>query len=90
MISESPLLRLDRVEFADDTRPREVAGVAVSRWTFWLASGVAPQPERFVSSRPLCEQCAGTMHFIDISDRTGRVVAGRLLPDHATEYLDNE
>ena len=63
-------------------------------WTFWLGSGVAPQPDRFVSKRPPCEHCGGQLHLIAIADASGRVLVSRELPqpalaNHATNYLDS-
>ena len=63
-------------------------------WTFWLGSGVAPQPDRFVSKRPPCEHCGGQLHLIAITDGNGRVLVSRDLPrpvlaNHATNYLDS-
>ncbi len=62
-------------------------------WTYWLDSGVAPQPDRFVSKRPPCENCGGQLHLIAITNGTGRVLVSRVLPspalaEHATNYLD--
>ena len=37
-------------------------------WTYWLASGVAPQPDRYVLKRPPCEHCGGMLHLIAITD----------------------
>ena len=48
-------------------------------WSFWLGSGVAPQPDRFVSKRAPCEYCDGQLHLIAITDGTGRVLGS--LPD---------
>ena len=63
-------------------------------WTFWLGSGVAPQPDRYESKRPPCEHCGGTLHLIAITDGSGRVLVSRVLPspalaEHATNYLDS-
>ncbi len=63
-------------------------------WTFWLGSGVAPQPDRFVSKRPPCEHCSGQLHLIAITDGNGRVLVSRDVPrpalaSHATNYLDS-
>ena len=63
-------------------------------WTYWLASGVAPQPDRYVSKRPPCERCGGILHFVAITDSSGRVLVSRPLPsaalaDHVTKYLDS-
>ena len=63
-------------------------------WTFWLGSGVAPQPDRYESKRPPCNHCGGTLHLIAITDGTGCVLVRRALPpmslaDHKTNYLDS-
>jgi len=64
-------------------------------WTYWLASGVAPQPERFPVRFPECSRCGGALHLLAITDASGRVVAGSLpvpppvLASHPTEYLDS-
>jgi hypothetical protein len=63
-------------------------------WTYWLASGVAPQPDRYVSKRPPCQHCGGMLHLIAITDGSGRVLVSRPLPplalaDHVTNFLDS-
>ena len=64
-------------------------------WIYWLASGVAPQPERVPVRFPECSRCGGALHLLAITDASGRVVAGSLpvpppvLAGHATEYLDS-
>ena len=64
-------------------------------WVFWLASGVAPQPERVPVPFPECSRCGGALRLLAITDPTGRVVAGSppvpppVLASHATEYLDS-
>ena len=63
-------------------------------WTFWLGSGAAPQPDRYVSKRPLCEHCGGMLHIVAITDSSGRVLISREVPqpalaDRATNYLDS-
>lgn len=63
-------------------------------WTFWLGSGVAPQPDRFLAKRPPCEHCGGMLHLIAITDGSGRILVSRPLPpaalaDHTTNYLDS-
>ena len=62
--------------------------------TFWLGSGVAPQPDRFSCKRPPCGHCGGQLHLIAIIDDSGRVLVSRdlpppALPSHATNYLDS-
>ena len=59
-----------------------------------LASGVAPQPDRYESKRPPCRHCGGTLHFVAITDSSGRVLVSRPLPsaalaDHVTNFLDS-
>ena len=63
-------------------------------WTFWLGSGVAPQPDRFVSKCSPCEHCGGELHLIAITDGNGRVLVSRDLPqsalaNHGTKFLDS-
>ena len=63
-------------------------------WTFWLGSGVAPQPERYEPKRPPCPHCGGQLHLIAITDGSGRVLVSRdvlrpTLASHATNYLDS-
>ena len=63
-------------------------------WTYWLGSGVAPQPDRFESKRLPCNHCGGTLHLIAITDSSARVQVSRPLPqsaftNHATNYLDS-
>ena len=57
-------------------------------WTFWLGSGVAPQPDRFVSKRPPCEHCGGQLRVIGMTNAEGCIICP-VLPDHATPYLDS-
>ena len=59
-----------------------------------VLSGVAPQPDRFVSKHPPCEHCGGQLHLIAITDGSGRVLVSRDVPrpalaSHATNYLDS-
>ena len=46
-------------------------------WTFWLGSGVAPQPDRFVTKRSPCEHCGGELHLIAITDGMGGFAVSR-------------
>ena len=57
-------------------------------WTFWLGSGVAPQPSRH-ETRIRCKDCGGALSVIMILNADGRIVMKRLLPDHAQSYLDS-
>jgi len=57
-------------------------------WTFWLGSGVAPQPERRQPQRPRCEHCGGELRMIAMTNAEGHIIC-RVLPDHATSYLDS-
>ena len=56
-------------------------------WTFWLASGVAPQPERH-QNRIRCNDCGGQLSVLMILNADGRIIC-RVLPDHVTPYLDS-
>jgi hypothetical protein len=63
-------------------------------WTYWLGSGVAPQPDRYVSKHPPCEHCGGMLHLIAITDGSGRILVCRPRPslalaNHGTKYLDS-
>ena len=63
-------------------------------WTYWLGSGVVPQPERYEPKRPPCPHCGGQLHLIAITDGSGRVLVSRDVPrptlaSHATNYLDS-
>lgn len=57
-------------------------------WTYWLGSGVAPQPERRKPQRPKCKDCGGELRMIGMTNAEGRIIC-RVLPDHATQYLDS-
>lgn len=53
-------------------------------WTFWLASGHAPQPEPVSKPVLRCAECGGTMRVVDITfEPTG------VLSEHALAYLDS-
>lgn len=56
-------------------------------WTFWLASRVAPQPERH-QSRIRCKDCGGQLNVIMIINAHGRILMRRPLADHALTYFD--
>ena len=63
-------------------------------WTYWLASGIAPQPDRYQSKRPPCQHCGGVLHFVAITDSSGRVLVSRPRPslalvNHVTNFLDS-
>ena len=53
-------------------------------WTYWLASGHAPQPP--VSAPPTlrCAECGGAMRVVAITSEPSR-----LLSEHALAYLDS-
>ena len=62
-------------------------------WTYWLGSGIAPQPERPVPLRPQCTHCGGALRLLAILSPTGRLLAGphspqAILPEQATDYFD--
>ena len=57
-------------------------------WTFWLASGVAPQPERH-QNRIRCKDCGGPLSVIMMIDGSGRILMKRPLPNHALTYADS-
>ena len=66
-------------------------------WTFWLGSGVAPQPKRH-QTRIRCKDCGGSLSVIMILNANGRVVMKRPivvrvsdagLPNHAQPFLDS-
>jgi len=56
-------------------------------WTFWLGSGIAPQPDRH-QSRIRCKDCGGELRVIGMTNAEGRIIC-RVLPDHATKFLDS-
>jgi len=57
-------------------------------WTYWLGSGVAPQPERRKPQRPKCSHCVSELRMIGMTNAEGRIIC-RVLPDHATKFLDS-
>ena len=57
-------------------------------WTYWLASGIAPQPERRTPQAPRCSHCGGDLELLGVIDNNGRVLYRRPLPNHTTKYLD--
>ncbi len=53
-------------------------------WTYWLASGLAPQREPTADSKVRCGHCGGELVVIDVTfDPAGQ------LSEHALAYLDN-
>jgi hypothetical protein len=60
----------------------------LSGCTYWLGSGVAPQPERRKPQRPKCKYCGGELRMIGMTNAEGHMIF-RVLPDHATQYLDS-
>lgn len=57
-------------------------------WTWWLASGVAPQPERY-RSRIRCKACGGPLSVTMMVGAGGGVLWKRPLSDHALAYCDS-
>lgn len=57
-------------------------------WTYWLGSGIAPQPERRAPQAPRCSHCGGDLELWGVIDNNGRVLYRRPLPNHTTAYLD--
>ena len=56
-------------------------------WTYWLGSGLAPQPEpRRTCVR--CKDCGGPLSVTMIVAADGRVLMQRTLPNHALSYAD--
>jgi hypothetical protein len=53
-------------------------------WTYWLASGHAPQETPHETPPVRCEQCGSEMHIVEVSFKPVRV-----LPEHAVGYLDS-
>ncbi len=58
-------------------------------WTYWLGSGIAPQPERRPPLTPRCRHCGGDLEVMGVIDAKSRVLCRRPLPDHAMDYLDS-
>jgi hypothetical protein len=53
-------------------------------WTYWLASGHAPQQEPYTKRPVICGQCGGEMRVVRIThEPTG------VFPEHAIPYLDS-
>ena len=57
-------------------------------WTYWLGSGVAPQPESRKPQRPKCKDCGDALRMIAMTNTEGHIIC-RVLPDHATKYQDS-
>jgi|GEM_PF-1258433 len=57
-------------------------------WTYWLGSGVTPQPESRQPQRPKCPHCGGALSIIAMTNEEGRIIC-RVPPDHATKFLDS-
>jgi len=57
-------------------------------WTYWLGSGVAPQPARH-ENRIRCKDCGGPLSVTMITRADGRILMRRLRPDHALTYADS-
>jgi hypothetical protein len=53
-------------------------------WTYWLASGHAPQPSPAKPPIARCAECGGMMHVVEVT-----FDACRTLPEHALAYLDS-
>jgi hypothetical protein len=53
-------------------------------WTYWLASGHAPQREPIPRPKVRCAQCGGSMRVVDITFEPTDV-----LSEHALAYLDS-
>lgn len=53
-------------------------------WTYWLASGHAPQPEPILKPRVRCIQCGNVMRVVDVT-RTARAS----FTEFALSYLDS-
>ena len=53
-------------------------------WTYWLASGHAPQPEPITKPQVRCAGCGGAMRVVDITFEPADV-----LSEHALAYLDS-
>jgi hypothetical protein len=53
-------------------------------WTFWLASGHAPQPKQSPPATVRCPKCGGAMQIMAVV--SGSPIA---LPEHSIAYLDS-
>jgi len=53
-------------------------------WTYWLGSGVAPQPTRLRPEPVHCQHCGSAMRIVAIVDSNGDV-----LFNHSLSYLDS-
>jgi len=65
-------------------------------WTYWLASGIAPQTERIVTKSPVCEKCGGNHKFVEMTFRSKHLHRWSLLlkqtedplAQHKSGYID--
>ena len=53
-------------------------------WTYWLASGHAPQETPRKKPTVCCRKCGGEMHVVAVSHHSVAV-----LPEHSVPYLDS-
>ncbi|MDP6467765.1 MAG: transposase [Pirellulaceae bacterium] len=53
-------------------------------WTYWLASGHAPQPKRTVREPPRCAECGSAMRIVGVLH-----INCRVLVEHSVAYLDS-
>jgi hypothetical protein len=53
-------------------------------WTFWLASGHAPQEEPVERPPVRCAQCGGAMRIVEVVNENCRA-----LVEHSVAYLDS-
>lgn len=53
-------------------------------WTYWLASGYAPQTPERKSPKAVCPECGGTMEVAEVTFEPCSV-----LPNHSLDYLDS-
>ena len=53
-------------------------------WTYWLASGHAPQRQPVPKPLPRCAECGGEMRVVDITFEPSGP-----LSEHALAYLDS-
>lgn len=55
-------------------------------WTFWLASGHAPQPEKLTAPMK-CRDCGGEMRVVEVTYQPFDSLGVR--PEHALTYDDS-
>lgn len=53
-------------------------------WTFWLASGDAPQPEPLQRQPVRCAECGGEMRIVGVVNTDCRA-----LIEHSVDFLDS-